>query len=667
VRRQPVLECLEERALMSGSGITEFSAGLTGHPSGLTAGPRGDTTHLYFGEQFNDRIGVFDIPTGQATEIQLPAGTGPHNIQADPFDPNLVWFSCEFGKIGSLNIHTLQVTFYSEGITPRPTPLPPGEENITGSKPDFLAFDPIHTNLIWFSEQLGGRLARFDRNTGRVTEFDLSQITALDHIPQNQLFPHGTIFTADGNAILIEITSASQIVKLDLSDGPINSQADFDAHLSLLVQLKPGSLPYDEVINPFDGNLYFTLIGTDEIGRYDFSTGTVTYFPTTLPKPSMSPGPEFATLIVGPDKKSLWFGESFSDRIGMLDPSTGRVTEFHTGITPESVPLIPIVGPDNNIWFTELVLNFRELQNQPRTGAPDGNVYFSDPNLRSAGRIAHLIPAVAEQFLDPNRGFVNTVVNDMVGHDASPAVLSRFSTALAQGKMSRTQVARALLNRPEVITAAVQRDYLMLLGRTPTPSELRQGVRFLSRGGALNQLEAQILGSRAFFRTNGRGTNAGFLSALFQSVFGRTPAPDDPITFSPAAVLGRPVSKQPILRTVSVRQLARALAAGVPRSQIAAEVNSSVEADQRFVRATYRATVFGPIDNPNLTFGPPDFSLENAFVGALNQGASKQQIIATMMGSPAYFQNRLIASPQHLTLIDTTLGGPPGPPLNDLD
>src|SRR4051794_8295477 len=139
-RRRPVIECLEERSLLSGAGVTEFSSGFTGHPSGLTSGPDGN---LYFGEQFNDRIGVFSLQSKQATEIQLPAGTGPHNLAADPINPNLVWFSAEFDKLGSLNIHTKQVTLYADGISPR-------------SKPDFLAFDTLNPNFIWFSEQLGG-------------------------------------------------------------------------------------------------------------------------------------------------------------------------------------------------------------------------------------------------------------------------------------------------------------------------------------------------------------------------------------------------------------------------------------------------------------------------------------------------------------------------------
>src|SRR5207302_590748 len=159
--------------------------------------------------------GVFDLKTGTATEIQLPDDTGPHNLALGP--DGQLWFSGEFDKLGSLNIQTHQLHFFTDGISLR-------------SKPDFLAFDPLHQNFIWFSEQLGSRLARFDMTASKTTEFNFP---AINGIPQDQLFPHGTIFTSDGKSILIEITAASQIVKLDVSS-PINSQADFNAHLSTL-------------------------------------------------------------------------------------------------------------------------------------------------------------------------------------------------------------------------------------------------------------------------------------------------------------------------------------------------------------------------------------------------------------------------------------------------
>src|SRR5207248_10751890 len=103
----------------------------------------------------------------------------------------------------------------------------------------------------------------------------------------------------------------------------------------------------------------------------------------------------------------------------------------------------------------------------------------------------------------------------------------------------------------DVIAAAVQRDYLLLLNRSASAIELRRGVRFLEQGGTLNQLEARILGSRAFFREQGGRTNAGFLAALFQHVLGRQPTSEDQITFTRAAVHGRFALTPQALHTVT--------------------------------------------------------------------------------------------------------------------
>ncbi len=112
-----------------------------------------------------------------------------------------------------------------------------------------------------------------------------------------------------------------------------------------------------------DGNLWFTetingqaspggqIVQIGKIGRIT-PTGTVTEFP--LPASTTIPG----SITAGPDD-NLWFTEMVSGpagpggKIGRITP-TGSVTEFPL---PTSLATLDSItaGPDGNLWFTEFV------------------------------------------------------------------------------------------------------------------------------------------------------------------------------------------------------------------------------------------------------------------------------------------------------------------------
>src|SRR6516162_1882150 len=66
-----------------------------------------------------------------------------------------------------------------------------------------------------------------------------------------------------------------------------------------------------------------------------------------LATPSSSP----TGITLGPDN-NLWFTEIGTDKIARLNPTTGTVTEFDTPTT-NSLPNGITTGPDGNLWFTE--------------------------------------------------------------------------------------------------------------------------------------------------------------------------------------------------------------------------------------------------------------------------------------------------------------------------
>ena len=329
--------------------ITEYSAGFTGHPGGLVPSPDGN---LWFTEQFDDKVGVFNVATKVATEFDIPRGTLPHNGIVGP-DGNL-WFTGLNDNIGTFNFATRAATIYRAGITP-------------GSEPHVSLTDPTDPNLIWFTEQRGNRLGRFDRRTAVATEFDLT--------PESR--PHGMILGPDNRSLLFCQQGDQKLAMVDLSR-PIRNQTDFNAQYRHIATFSPGSGPHDPLIGP-DGRIYVTLQENSKIGRFNSSTGEVTEFATTLPpiqrfqevlpplddpnrffvaaQAEIEARREIFTLIGDPDTRSIWFNEFISSRIGRYDMNTTTITESDYGMAPGSGPLFVVLGPDKHIWFTEVSLD----------------------------------------------------------------------------------------------------------------------------------------------------------------------------------------------------------------------------------------------------------------------------------------------------------------------
>jgi streptogramin lyase len=100
--------------------------------------------------------------------------------------------------------------------------------------------------------------------------------------------------------------------------------------------------PTEITLGP-DGNLWFTEIGNNKIGRIT-PTGVVTEFSVPGATPSRPDG-----IVAGPDDR-LWFTQSNSSQIGAIT-TTGVVDEYPlpAGSNPGDIT----VGPDGKLWFTE--------------------------------------------------------------------------------------------------------------------------------------------------------------------------------------------------------------------------------------------------------------------------------------------------------------------------
>src|SRR5262249_21780616 len=119
-----------------------------------------------------------------------------------------------------------------------------------------------------------------------------------------------------------------------------------------------------------------------------------------------------------------------------------------------------------------------------------------------------------------NARFVNQIYQDLLNRQADAAGLAFWTGLIDQG-VTRTQVVSAIENSAEFRGVEVQKAFQQFLHRSANQADVNFWTSFLQQGNTVEQMEASIAGSAEFFQTQGGGTNAGFLTALFQDALGR--------------------------------------------------------------------------------------------------------------------------------------------------
>jgi hypothetical protein len=119
-----------------------------------------------------------------------------------------------------------------------------------------------------------------------------------------------------------------------------------------------------------------------------------------------------------------------------------------------------------------------------------------------------------------NAGFVQQLYLDLLDRAADADGLTFWSTVLDRGISARSQVALAIENSAEYRIDVIANFYQTLLGRAGDPTGFASWMNFLNNGGLVQQLKGTILASPEYVQLHG-GTNCGFLSAVYQDIFGR--------------------------------------------------------------------------------------------------------------------------------------------------
>jgi uncharacterized protein GlcG (DUF336 family) len=201
-----------------------------------------------------------------------------------------------------------------------------------------------------------------------------------------------------------------------------------------------------------------------------------------------------------------------------------------------------------------------------------------------------------------NLTFVTQTYRDLLHREADPGGLANFTGLLDSRTASRVQVALGFQSSSEFRGNEIQGLYGTFLQRGADVSGLATYTGLLAAGSTAEQVAAILAGSDEYFQTRGGGTNAGFLSALYQDALRRQIDASGQASFT------------------------QFLQAGTSRIDVALIVLNSLEYHQDLVAGFYQQFLHRPADPAGLT----------VYVGALQGGARAEQVVAAILASAEY-------------------------------
>jgi hypothetical protein len=180
--------------------------------------------------------------------------------------------------------------------------------------------------------------------------------------------------------------------------------------------------------------------------------------------------------------------------------------------------------------------------------------------------------------------------------------MNLYNTEFTYG-FQRYDAALDVLMTTEYRQKVVTGFYQTYLGRSPTPTELTDGVNTLANGGTNEQVQASILGTDEYFNKVG-GTNQNWINAVYQALLGRAPTSSESNTANTELTNGT-----------------------MTREQIAAGILATDEYRTDLINSDY-STYLGRAGDPT--------GVANA-LAAMKSGVTDEQILAMVLGSTEYY------------------------------
>jgi streptogramin lyase len=188
------------------------------------------------------------------------------------------------------------------------------------SQPDGIALGP--DGNLWFTESAGHAV-------GRITPGG-----SMKQLPITPASPVGIV--SDQQRVVWFVAASGSL-------GWVGAGPATPLPMTVPIPNGANGSPRRIAVGP-DGNLWFTLFGTDMIGTYNPADGGFAEYPV----PTANAQPDGITA--GPDG-NLWFTEENGNNIGVM-ATDGGVHEYAIHTTAAKAQGIT-VGPDGALWFAE--------------------------------------------------------------------------------------------------------------------------------------------------------------------------------------------------------------------------------------------------------------------------------------------------------------------------
>jgi virginiamycin B lyase len=351
-------------------GWTESIAKMRSHPYGfyrsldISEQQQGlvlDYLAQHFGPE-GTPVNLDDLPkawiTGAAakaifTELKLPEGTNPHDVDVD--SSGIGWVSESGpGNIGRYDPRTFAYTRI---------PLP-------GQKSSSTAIAIDSQDRVWVADTPNMRLVMYDPTSETFISYPLPKP------PAGNTNIVAIRFSSDGAVWATEI-AANQLVRLD------------PATKEVRIYRPPAGVIANANVNPagiaIDGNktLWFTEEKSDKIAEVDPKTGEITEY--DVPTRGAVPR-RMAADATG----NLWFGEfAGMGKLGMLDYRSKKFAEFSTPTKYSGAYAVAADTVHNLIWVNEMMAD-QIAKFDPRTHA---FVEYAIPSRNSLVRRIEVDPS----------------------------------------------------------------------------------------------------------------------------------------------------------------------------------------------------------------------------------------------------------------------------------
>lgn len=213
-----------------------------------------------------------------------------------------------------------------------------------------------HAGHIWFGEMGHNFLAVFDPQTQKFQQ--ITPPRGRSGIMGIEIASNDTIWFAEQYANYIghyfPTTGQFQIYPLPTLTVPDPS----DTSKTLTLPSAPNDLALDE-----HGNVWFTELNADALGRLDIHSSLIQQFPLSTNKSVQKLNPY--GIAVDP-QGMIWFTETSTNHVGRLDPTTGQIRYFT--VQGSATPLMEIASDAHGIiWITSFSSGLL-LSLNPNTG-----------------------------------------------------------------------------------------------------------------------------------------------------------------------------------------------------------------------------------------------------------------------------------------------------------